>query len=301
MKIARSRMKILLLHNRYRNYGGEDGAVAAEARLLQEYGNEVVHYDRSSEELDGCSSLCSILTGIKTVWASRSFREVKAIIARDKPDIPHFHNIVPLISPAAYYACAEVGIPVVQTLHNYRLLCPGGLFLRDGKVCEECLGRSVPWSGLAHGCYRQSRAATAPIAAMQLTHRAMGTWRDKVSFYIALSEFARQKFIQGGLPADRIVVKPNFVAPDPGSKQNDGSYALFVGRLSNEKGLGVLLSAWQRLSETIPLKIAGDGPMRNEVLNSARAEGVRDVELLGQIAPCEIASLMRGSRFLILP
>src|ERR1700722_4005273 len=127
MKIARSRMKILLLHNRYRNYGGEDGAVAAEARLLQEYGNEVVHYDRSSEELDGCSSLCSILTGIKIVWASRSFRAVTANIPREKPHIATFPNIVPLLSPAAYDACAEVVIPVVQTLHNYRLLCPGGL------------------------------------------------------------------------------------------------------------------------------------------------------------------------------
>jgi glycosyltransferase involved in cell wall biosynthesis len=251
--------------------------------------------------LNGCGPLCSILTGIETVWSSRSFREVKALIAGEKPDIAHFHNIVPLISPAAYYACGEAGIPVVQTLHNYRLLCPGGLFLRDGKVCEECLGRSVPWPGVAHACYRQSRPATAAIAAMQVTHRALGTWRDKVDLYIALSEFARQKFIEGGLPPDRIVVKPNFVDPDPGPKQDAGAYALFVGRLSAEKGLNVLLSAWKRLRDAIPLRIAGDGPLRNELSIHARTKGMRGVELLGQIAPQAIASLMRGARFLVLP
>jgi glycosyltransferase involved in cell wall biosynthesis len=189
----------------------------------------------------------------------------------------------------------------VQTLHNYRLLCPGGLFLRDGKVCEECLGRSVPWPGVAHACYRQSRPATAAIATMHAAHRAMGTWQEKVDLYIALSEFARHKFMEGGLPPDRIVVKPNFVDPDPGPKQDDGAYALFVGRLSKEKGLSVLLSAWKRLRAAIPLRIAGDGPLMGEITNGAGAKDIRDVQLLGQITPNAIASLMRGARFLVLP
>ena len=210
-----------------------------------------------------------------------------------------------MISPAAYYACADAGVPAVQTLHNYRLLCPGAYFLRDGRVCEQCLGRTVPWPGVLHACYRESRAATAVVATMLATHHVLQTWQNQVAAYVALSEFARQKFIAGGLPAEKVFVKPNFVERDPGPKQVSGDYALYVGRLSEEKGIRTLLAAWSRLTQKIPLKIAGDGPLRDEVgvqmSGASSAHAARAVQWLGALPQSEIFALMRGARFLIVP
>src|SRR6516165_6259206 len=150
-------MKILLTHNSYQQAGGEDAVVAAEAALLAERGHEVITYRRSNEELNGEGLIGQAVAGLRTTWSSRSYREIAQLLKKDKPDIAHFHNTFPLISPAVYYACEEIGVPVVQTLHNYRLLCPASTFLRDGKVCEECLRLPVAWPGIAHGCYRASR------------------------------------------------------------------------------------------------------------------------------------------------
>jgi glycosyltransferase involved in cell wall biosynthesis len=294
-------VKVLLTHNAYQQRGGEDRVVEAEARLLQEHGHTVVRYGRHNDELRGRGPLATLSAGIETIWASGSLREMKSLISREEPDVVHFHNTFPLISPAVYYACAEAGVPVVQTLHNYRLLCPAALFLRDGKVCEECLGWNVALPGMLHRCYRGSRIATAAVTAMLAVHRAMGTWREKVAVYIALTEFARRKFIAGGLPAERIVVKPNFVASDPGPRQGPGQYALYVGRLSEEKGLRVLMRAWGRLSEPIPLRIAGDGPLVDEIADEIRGKEQQRVELLGRLPQAEITRLMHGARFLVLP
>jgi glycosyltransferase involved in cell wall biosynthesis len=294
-------MRILVVHNGYQKHGGEDVVVEAEERLLRARGHCVVRYRRHNDEFRARGPLGIMAAGIEAVWSAAAARELAALLAKEKPDVVHFHNIFPLISPAAYYACAEAGVPVVQTLHNYRLLCPGAYFLRDGRVCEECLGRSVPWPGVAHGCYRESRAATAVVATMIAVHRGMNTWREKVGVYIALSEFARQKFIEGGLPGERIVVKPNFVDPDPGLKCGAGEYALYVGRLSAEKGLRVLLEAWGRLRGRIPLRIAGDGPLKEEVAEKIKTKRLSRVELLGQLPPSEIVPLMQGARFLVLP
>ena len=294
-------MKVLIVHNSYQQPGGEDAVVAAEARLLRAHEHTVLWYKRHNDELNDLGPLGTLAAGIGAVWSRNSVREVRGMIARDRPDVAHFHNTFPLISSAAYYACAEARVPVVQTLHNYRLLCPGANLQREGRVCEECIGRSLAWPGLLYGCYRGSRAATAAATFMLAAHRAMRTWAEKVDIYVALSEFARRKFVEGGLPAERVVVKPNFVEHDPGPKSGAGDYALYVGRLSAEKGLRVLLRAWELLGETISLKIAGDGPLTGEIASEIRTERLRGIELLGRVRHNEILSLMHGAAFLVLP
>lgn len=191
-------------------------------------------------------------------------------------------------------------MPVVQTLHNYRLICPNALFLREGKVCEDCLGKTIPYPALLHSCYRRSFAATAVTVAMLVFHRLLGTWRNQVDVYIALTEFARQKFIQGGLPAEKIVVKPNFIDPDPGERSSQGDYALFVGRLAVEKGVSNLLAAWQHLPD-VPLKIAGDGPLLDQLRAQSEALGLRQVEFLGRRDHDSVIDLMKGARFIVFP
>jgi len=294
-------MKVLVAHNAYQQRGGEDAVVAAETQLVEAHGHAVVRYERQNDELQNRGPLSVISAGLGTVWASKSFREVKALLAREKPDVAHFHNTFPLISPACYYACAEAGVPVAQTLHNYRLLCPAATFLRDGKVCKECLGRGVPWPGVVHNCYRRSRPATAAVGAMLAVHRTMRTWTEKVDVYIALSEFARQQFIEGGLPPEKIMVKPNFVSLDPEVKRGPGDYALYVGRLSEEKGLRVLLAAWSLLRQRIPLRIAGDGPIKEEMTRESKQKVLDSVEFLGHVDPAGITGLMQGARFLVFP
>jgi glycosyltransferase involved in cell wall biosynthesis len=294
-------MRILVVHNAYQQRGGEDAVLETEAQLLAERGHAVIRYQRDNDELRDRHGLSSLRAGFETVWAGSAFREVKSLIEKEKPDVAHFHNTLPLISPAAYYACAQAGVPVVQTLHNYRLLCPSATLLRDGRVCEACLGRSVPWPGVVHACYRDSRAATAAVAAMLAVHHAMGTWRQKVDIYVALTEFARRKFVEGGLQAERVVVKPNFVASDPGAKGRAGEYALYVGRLSEEKGPQVLLKAWARLGGHAPLRIAGDGRLGEFLGREIGARGIKGVELLGQVRSEEIAGLLHGARFLVFP
>jgi glycosyltransferase involved in cell wall biosynthesis len=294
-------MKVLVVHNAYQQRGGEDAAVHAEIKQLAAHGDTVFCYERHNDELRDLGILDSLKSALQTLWGSASYRALKQIIAESKPDIAHFHNTFPLISPSAYYACAEADLPVVQTLHNYRLLCPAATLMRKGRVCETCLGRTVPLSGVLHACYRKSFPQSAVLAAMLAAHKVLRTWANKVAAYIALSEFARQKFVQGGLPEHRIFVKPNFVHPDPGPKKGPGGYALFVGRLSPEKGLHLLLDAWHGLSQRIPLFIIGDGPLREEILGFQQRAGLAQVTLLGSIPAAEVLHWMRGARFLVCP
>jgi glycosyltransferase involved in cell wall biosynthesis len=293
-------MRILLVHESYQQKGGEDVVVSAERRLMESHGHEVVFFGRSNHDLSNRSIFSTVRAGVETVWASSVCRELKAVISKAAPAVAHFHNTFPLISPSAYYACAELGIPVIQTLHNYRLICPAATFLRDGKTCEECLGRRMALPAIGHGCYRGSRVATAAVAAMLCVHRAMGTWQEKVDLYVALSQSARQRFVDGGIPAERIAVKPNFVDPDPGPKEAVGEYALFAGRLASEKGLDLLIAAWDRLGEKIPLRIAGDGPLKESIAEQLTQKSIHGIEMLGAVEPCEVVKLLRKARFLVV-
>lgn len=289
-------MKILSIHNAYQIRGGEDESRESEQRLLREYGHQVDVYE---EHNDRIKQINPAQLAIKTIWSTEAYQTVKQKLKSSKYDVVHVQNFFPLISPSVYYAAKEEGVPVVQTLRNYRLLCPNALFFREGKVCEDCVGKIIPYPGIQHGCYRENRMASTATASMITIHRAMNTWHKMVDKYIALTEFARQKFIQGGLPSEKIVVKPNFVHPDPGSCKSIGGYALYVGRLSVEKGLDTILSAWENLDSPIPLKIVGDGPLAQKVQETAKR--LPQVEWLGRKPMSEVHRLMGEAMFLIFP
>lgn len=282
-------MRILIAHNAYQQKGGEDGVVATESALLRSRGIEVAEYSRHNDDITGMSRLA--LAG-QTLWSSHTEADIAKWVADFRPDVIHAHNTFPLISPSLYVAAHKAGVPVVQTLHNFRLFCPQAMLLRDGKVCEDCLGK-VPWRGVMRGCYRGSRAQTAVIGGMQVLHRALGTYRNKVTRYIALNEFCRSKFIEGGLPPERIVVKPNFVDVPAGENVLRQS-GLFVGRLSAEKGIAVLAGSMEKLP-SFQLNVIGSGP-EEKVLSSHA-----NIHRLGFLPREQIFSHMQSAAYLLMP
>lgn len=289
-------MKILQVHNHYQHQSGEHAVFEAEARLLQAHGHEVLQFTRDNSTV---GQLHPFQLALRTLWNHEVFRELRALIRSQRPHVMHAHNTLPLISPAAYYAAHLEGIPVVQTLHNYRLVCPSGVLFRDGHVCELCVGKRVPWPGVVHACYRGNRVASAGVAAMLAGHTLVATWRRQVDVFVALTEFSRQKFVAGGIPEGRIVVKPNFVEVDPGNGSHLGGYALYVGRLTTEKGVETVIDAWSAIGHPIPLKIVGEGP--SEAQLRARAAGGSQVDFLGAQPPSRVRELMRDAWLLIVP
>lgn len=289
-------MRILLVHNRYQLPGGEDQVFEGEARLLALHGHDVLRYELHNSSIATGNRLA--LAG-RTIWSRPTHRDMGSLIRRERPDLVHFHNTLPLISPSGYYATNGSGVPVVQTLHNYRLVCPNALLFRDGGPCHDCVGKSFAWPGIVHACYRNSRTASATVAVMNAVHHALGTWRRRVTLYIALTQFARARLLEGGFPAEQVVVKPNFVDPDPGMGDGAGGYALFVGRLSPEKGIRTLLAAWEVLGSDLPLRIIGDGPLANEVVHAARKSD--SVQWLGPQPTSEVYRQMAGATVLVCP
>jgi len=289
-------MRILQVHNFYRQAGGEDRVVAAERALLSGHGHQVFQYTVHN---DGLNEIPFAALGMKTIWNGATYHNVRRLVAEKAIDIMHVHNTMPLISPSVYYAAGAENLPVVQTLHNYRLQCPAATFYREGEVCELCLSKTIKYPAVLHSCYRGSRAASAAVCATLAVHGFAGTYRRNIQTYIALTDFARKKFCEGGLPSERIVVKPNFLEHDPGAGGGQGGYALFAGRLTAEKGLTVLLEAWSACPCAIPLKIAGDGPLRLLVQN--RAAALPNVEYLGPCEHARVLALLKDAAFLMLP
>lgn len=289
-------MRILLAHNFYQQTGGEDLVVADETRLLASRGHEVARYSLHNDHVN---SLSSLALGSRTIWSQPAYRDVRSAIATHRSEVVHVHNTLPLLSPSIYYAASAEGVPVVQTLHNYRLMCPAAVCFRDGHVCTDCVGKPLAVGAIRHACYRNSRTASTAVVTMLSVHRLLGTWKHKVSVYIALTDLARRMFIESGLAAEKLVVKPNFVDPDPGIGTGSGGYALFVGRLSAEKGIRTLLNAWRSVGERLPLLVVGDGPLAPEV--AAAAGDTRGVTWLGERAPNEIAPLLKEASCLVFP
>ena len=288
-------MRILLAHNVYTEPGGEDAVVANERDLLAGHGHAVEALSVSNADLQGHWE--QLLALWRAPYSTDGRRRMADAIATFRPDVVHVHNFFFRLTPAIYDACAEAGVPVVQTLHNFRLFCAGATLFRAGRVCEDCLGRS-PWHGAWHGCWRGSRLGSLAVARMIDVHRRRNTWTTKVDRFIALTSFARDKFIAAGLPAERIVVKPNFVAdpglPDLGADDSRAG-ALFVGRLSPEKGVATLLAAWANIE--VPLFVVGDGPLRSTLEAAAGAM----IAYRGRLAAELVNEAMRGARFLVMP
>lgn len=283
-------MKILVCHNYYQQRGGEDAVMEAEVALLRRSGCEVEVLSRHNDELRDMSRLKA---AGDMLWSTRTGKELADFCKRFRPDVIHAHNTFPLISPSLYWAAEQHGVPVVQTLHNFRLLCPQAMLLRKGRVCEDCLGKS-PWRSVQHGCYRDSRVQSAALAGMLLLHRYRGSYRNKVQRYIALNEFCRDKFVAGGLPADKIAVKPNFVERTTLPAPTARSGGLFVGRLSPEKGIGVLGEAARQLPD-VRFVVVGSG-VESRVLN-----GLQNVHLPGFLEPAGVRAAMCEAAYLVMP
>ena len=292
-------LSILLAHNYYRSSSpsGENVAFEAEVGLLREKGHTVYEYVRRSDDIADFSLAQRAALSAQIIWSHRSYVDVKRQLTKQRPDVAHFHNIFPLISVSALRACSESNVPALVTLHNYRAMCLNAQLVRESSVCESCLGRRVAWPGVLHRCYRGSLRHSAVMAAMLFGNRMIGTWSKDVALFLAPSAFLRDKYVAAGFPADRISVKPNFIDFDPGSRSEDREYALFVGRLSSEKGVGTLLAAWKTLPH-IPLIILGDGPERETLRASAMQ--LRNVRFLGAVEHREVLGFVRRARYLVV-
>lgn len=289
-------MKILQVHNFYQQTGGEDLVVGDEARLLEAHGHGVVRHTAHNDDVVAYSR---VGLARRTLWNHQAYRALRETIVRHRPQLVHVHNTLPLLSPSVYYAARAEGLPVVQTLHNYRLMCPAAVCFRDGHPCTDCIGKPVAWDAVSHACYRRSRSASAAVVTMLSVHRLLGTWRDKVSIYIALTRMARDMFTQAGLPAAKIVVKPNFVDPDPGPGSGAGGFAIFCGRLSAEKGIETLLRAWRVIGDRVPLIIVGEGPLAPAV--GAAAAHNPAITWLGRLDVQETLQRIRDAQCLVFP
>lgn len=291
-------MRILVAHNRYQQPGGEDAVAKTEFNLLKNFGEEVRLYERSNDEMNRYSSLEKIGLLWNMGWSKDSYEDFRKVLREFSPDVVHFHNIFFMFTPSVYQACRDENIAVVQSLHNFRLLCSNALFFREGKVCEECFEHKNLWRGVWYGCYRDSRPMTALLVHMLESHWQRRTWLKGIDFYITATEFSRKKYIAAGLPAERMIVKPNVHLNGNFKEYKDQGYALYAGRLTLEKGVHVLLKAWKKKTY-LPLKIVGDGPLATELKRTA--QDIKDVEFLGFLSKDRYEECLQRAKFLIVP
>lgn len=291
LRLAPTPRRVLVVHNRYLQRGGEDSVVESEIALLRAKGHDVQEWTRDNTELKEMSAL--VAAG-NCIWSRGSARTLSSLLASFRPDVAHVHNTFPLLSPSVYWACAGAGVPVVQTLHNFRLLCAAGTFLRNDQICERCLGK-LPFQGVAHACYRGSVSQSAVLVAMLGVHRAFRTYQTKIARYIALSDFAKSKFTAGGLPVDRIVVKPNFVDLDTKFVDAAKHGGIYVGRLAAEKGVECLTRALQRAAD-VDFTVHGSGPMLDQTIEALGPQRVR-----GALGAENAISAIGGARYLVVP
>ena len=292
-------MKVFVVHNRYSNRvpSGENMVVVEECAQLVAAGHEVLTWFRSNDDLLNRGVVSLMASAGRAVHSPRDVVGVDQMIEAHRPDVMHVHNTLPLLSPSVIRPAAKREIPVVHTVHNYRLACASGTLFRDGRPCADCRGRRVRWPAAVHGCYGGSRVASAVAATSISAHRS--TW-DQIDRFLAISQQVAEFLVEEGVPRDRITVKPNSVA-DPGITTAAGTGWLFVGRLEAEKGVQLLLDAWRLLPHdpVRTLTIAGDGPLRPMVAEAARL--LPTVSYVGQQTQAELAELFRSSAGTIVP
>jgi glycosyltransferase involved in cell wall biosynthesis len=293
-------LKILILHNAYRLGGGEDIVVEQERQLLREHGHEVIEYRCSNKEL-GDDLVSKVFCAQRALWSRKAALEIEAIIVRKRPDVAHFHNSFPQISPSGYWVCKRLGVPVVQTVHNYRMICVRGDFFRDDHICEDCLRWKTPLPAILHRCYRESLPQTMAAVGALAVYQLLRTWTKLVDVFVALTEFGRMKLVEAGFPPGKIVVKPNFVYPDPGVREDISTdYALFAGRLSPGRRILTLLDAWEKIV-SIPLLIVGGGKGEEFIRNTVEHGSVNNVRMFGPAQRKELLELMKRAAFLLVP
>lgn len=293
-------MKVLVVHNRYKDRTGEDSVFDREVDLLRSHGNHVETFTVDNREILDNTTAEKISLAKSTVWSYKSNNQIYKILSETEPHIVHVHNTLPLLSPSIFHACNKARVPVVHTLHNYRLICPSNTLFREGKVCEKCVSGTLI-NSVQHGCYRNSRVQTAVVAAMLQYHRWMKTWTRSINGYIALSEFQKMKVAALGIPKSKIYLKPNFIESTP--KMVDsikfGSYYLFVGRLIDEKGIALLIEGYEKSGSRYPLVITGPGYLREFV---SRTTAKNDqIKYVGVQSKEEVLEWMKGAIALLFP
>lgn len=291
-------MKILIGHNHYQWAGGEDAVVKTESRMLENAGHEVCLFEADNNLIHN-NGLKGIGAVKELFWSKSSYQRLRSALRAFKPDVAHFHNIYFSLTPSVYDACHDEGIAVVQSLHNFRMFCANALFFRDGHVCEDCVRKS-PIEGVIHRCYKNSFLASGAVTAVTQYHHCRKTWIQKVDRYITATEFTRGKYIQAGLPAAKIEIKPNVFCPEVDFVRPQGKFVLYVGRLSEEKGVRTLLHAWEDLPH-IPLKLIGEGPLSVELQSLAARKGLTHIEFLGYADAHKYNDYMQGAKFLVIP
>jgi glycosyltransferase involved in cell wall biosynthesis len=293
-------MRILLAHNFYRSSApsGEDAVYLNERQLLEKH-FDVIRFEKYNDDIDDSTLGKQVGLALSGAWSKTSYKELSNLIEQTRPNLAHFHNTFPQITPSAWAACQDHNVPVVQTLHNFRYICPGALLLRDGKPCEDCIDGSI-LNALKHRCYRNSIPATSAQVWNIVRNRWNGNFQNSVDCYIALTEFAASRLASGGLPKNKITVKPNFLLDPPTMGSGDGGYIIYTGRLSEEKGLQTLLKAWRKIDTPIILKLAGDGPLRQQLEKYCRTHKL-NVEFLGFCARERVLQLVGDALLQVVP
>ncbi len=292
-------MRILIAHNFYQVHGGEDAVARSETALLKDFGQEVFFYERHNDELKKLNALEKTAHFVSLDHNRKSYELMRQEIKKVRPQVVHFHNIYYMMTPSVYQACRDEGVPVVQSLHNYRMVCSNGLLYRDGHVCEDCLEKNV-WEGVKHKCFRDSALLTAMMAMSIDRLWRKEIWVNLVDCYIVAAEFTGRKYADQGLPVDKIVQKPHFIHPDLGKRQINEGYALYLGRLSQEKGVDILLEAWRSI-KNIPLKIAGTGPLEQKLKAFVHSHQLTNVEFLGLLDEHQCQQILSRAGVVLVP
>lgn len=294
--------KILVVHNYYQIPGGEDTVVENEVKLLKENGHKVILYNRNNNEIKNFSMIKKILLPFMMIFNLRTYREIRKIIKEENIDIVHVHNTLNLVSPAVYYAALSLKVPVIQTIHNFRLLCPSGTFYRDGHICEDCVAKGMRCS-IKHGCYRESKLQTLIYVFNLKIHQFLGVY-GKIN-YIALTEFNKEKLLNFKQIEDkRIFIKPNFsensINMVPYEQRDD--YFVFVGRIDKLKGIEMLLQAWKTMGkEALELIICGTGPEEEWCKKYIEENELLKIKMMGFLSIREVNKMIAYSKALILP